>query len=86
MARNLVDSRLAAGVQRFPIASTYTWKGEVIDDAEWLLVIKTDAQRYREVEAAVLALHSYEVPQVVMIPISRGHSPYLDWIHQSLEP
>ncbi len=75
-----MGERLAAGVQVFPISSTYRWKGEVIEDGEWLLVIKTRADRYADVEAFVLELHSYEVPQVIMIPIADGHLPYLDWI------
>lgn len=83
IAWGLVEKRLAAGVQMLPISSVYTWKDEIVEDDEWLLVIKTSAQRYREVEAAVLAEHSYEVPQVIMVPLTEGHGPYLDWIGEN---
>ena len=82
ISRGLVERGLAAGVQRFPITSVYTWKGEVVEDGEWLLVIKTRADRYPDVEAFVLENHSYEVPQVIMIPVAKGHGPYMDWIDQ----
>jgi periplasmic divalent cation tolerance protein len=80
IARELVASGHAAGVQIFPISSVYRWKGEVVEDAEWLLVIKTTTERYDQVEATVLEMHSYEVPQVIMIGIDRGHPPYLFWL------
>jgi periplasmic divalent cation tolerance protein len=83
IARELVGAGHAAGVQVVPISSIYRWKGEVVEDAEWLLVIKTTAERYDQVEATVLAMHSYEVPQVIMIGINRGHQPYLTWLESA---
>lgn len=83
ISRGLVERGLAAGVQRFPITSVYTWKGQIMEEGEWLLVIKTRSDRYPEVEAYVLEHHSYEVPQVIRIPVVEGHGPYLDWIDQN---
>ena len=82
LSRGLVERDLAAGVQRFPITSVYTWKGEVVEDGEWLLVIKTRPDRYPDIVAYVVEHHSYEVPQVIMVPVTGGHAPYLDWIDQ----
>jgi periplasmic divalent cation tolerance protein len=69
-------------VQRFPITSVYTWRGQVVEDPEWLLVIKTRADRFHDVERFVREHHSYEVPQMVMVPITAGHAPYLAWIDE----
>lgn len=80
IAQGLVEERLAAGVQMLPISSVYTWKNEIVEDDEWLLVIKTRSDVYSDVEAFILSRHSYEVPQVIMVSVTEGHQPYLDWI------
>lgn len=84
IAASLVEARLAACVQVVPgVESVYWWEGRVARDAEWLLLCKTTAERYGEVEAAILELHSYTTPEVVAIPIERGSAAYLDWLRQS---
>jgi periplasmic divalent cation tolerance protein len=81
IARTLVEERLAACVNRLPgVESTYRWNGEVSVDEEVLLVIKTSRSRYASLEARIVALHPYEVPEVVAIPIGEGHAAYLAWI------
>ncbi|MCD7060574.1 divalent-cation tolerance protein CutA [Pelagibacterium xiamenense] len=80
LARHLVEFRLAACVQRLPITSTYRWEGEVVEGGEVLLLVKTMASRFAALEEAVRALHSYEVPEIVCLPVRAGHKPYLDWM------
>lgn len=80
LARHLVEQRLAACVQRLPMTSTYRWEGEVVAGPEVLLLAKTVASRYAALEDAVRALHSYDVPEIICLPVSVGHAPYLDWV------
>ena len=87
IARVLVEERLAACVNRLPgVESTYRWNGAVSVDEEVLLVIKTSHARYAALEARIVALHPYEVPEVVAIVIAAGHAPYLDWIARETRP
>ena len=81
LARALVERRLAACVNAVSkVASTYRWKGEVQHDQETLLIIKTSAERFEALREALVALHPYELPEVVALPIVAGHAPYLEWI------
>ena len=81
VARALVGQRLAACVNILPgVYSVYRWQGEVEEAAEWTLIIKTQASRYAEVEAAIRELHSYTTPEIVAVKIEKGLPAYLDWI------
>ncbi len=83
IARDLVARRLAACVNRVgPIRSTYRWKGKTCDDAEFLLVIKTTAARYAALERRILALHPYDLPEIVALPVCRGSRKYLGWLSE----
>jgi periplasmic divalent cation tolerance protein len=81
LARDLVQRSLAACVQVLPgVVSIYQWKGSVEKSQENLLLIKTRRGRFEEIEAAIRALHPYDVPEIVALPVSDGHAPYLAWI------
>lgn len=81
IAKALVEERLAACINILnPIRSIYRWEGKIADDREWLLVIKTQAERFAAVEEKVKALHSYQVPEVIALPILQGSEPYLHWL------
>ena len=81
IASALVAERLAACVNRIPgIMSTYRWKGAVCRDDEFLLVIKTTRERFDAVRGRIVALHPYELPEVIAVDIAHGHAPYLAWI------
>jgi periplasmic divalent cation tolerance protein len=79
----LVSGKLAAGVQINEIASCYTWKGKVNKKSEYLLKIMTATHLYDEVESVVVENHSYEIPEVIQVPITRGLAPYLEWIREN---
>jgi periplasmic divalent cation tolerance protein len=85
IGRRLVESRLAAGVQLIPIDSIYRWKGDLVEDHETLLVVKTRADRFEAISAVVDELHSYEVPPVLMVRIDEASSQYLDWIDEIVQ-
>jgi periplasmic divalent cation tolerance protein len=78
----LVEGGLAACVQMVDITSCYRWKGKVNRDSEKLLIIKARTLSYGQIEACILQNHSYEVPEVVMVPIEKGSPGYLGWIDQ----
>ena len=81
IATALVAERLAACVNIVsPIRSIYRWKDKVQSDTEHLMIIKTRTKLVAQVEARVKQLHSYEVPEVVALPIVAGARSYLDWV------
>ena len=81
IAKTLVAEQLAACVNILsPVRSIYRWEGKLADDQEWLLVIKTRAERFSSVEERVKALHSYQVPEVIALPIVQGLGEYLRWL------
>jgi periplasmic divalent cation tolerance protein len=87
LARRLVDERLAACVNVVPgIRSVYRWQGQVCDDAEDLLVIKTAADRLDALVARVREIHPYEVPEVLVLPVEAGAAAYLDWVRAETRP
>jgi periplasmic divalent cation tolerance protein len=86
IARALVERKLAACVNILPSAveSIYLWKGKVESAKEFLLVIKTARRQFSAVESEVRRLHSYEVPEIIALPIATGSRDYLSWIADSL--
>ena len=81
IARSLVERRLAACVNILaPCQSVYNWQGAVEDSNEIPLLIKTTAARYGMLEAAIAALHPYDVPEIVALPLSHGLPEYLSWV------
>jgi periplasmic divalent cation tolerance protein len=85
IGRALVERRLAACVNIIgPIESIYRWQGKVEQAAEFLLLMKTTAERTGELQAALRELHSYEVPECIALDISAGSADYLQWIEQSV--
>ncbi|MFN3841902.1 MAG: divalent-cation tolerance protein CutA [Rehaibacterium terrae] len=81
IARALVEERLAACVSLLPgLRSVYRWQGAVESADETLLLIKTAADRFDDLQARLRALHPYELPEIVAVEIAAGLPPYLDWI------
>lgn len=85
IARAVVEEKLAACGNVLPgLRSIYRWKGEVQEDAEVLLLLKTQRKRFEDLRDRILALHPYEVPEVLALPVEAGSDAYLDWIARSM--
>ncbi|OWY65945.1 divalent-cation tolerance protein CutA [cyanobacterium TDX16] len=85
IATSLVESKLAACINILPIQSVYMWKGEINKEQEWQLLIKTDLAQFSNLEAKIHELHSYEVPEIIVLPIVAGSQSYLNWISASVK-
>jgi periplasmic divalent cation tolerance protein len=83
LGRLLVDQKLAACVSRLPgVQSIYRWQGAIEEADEVTVLIKTTQARYAELETAIKALHPYQLPEIIAVPIVEGLAGYLDWIVQ----
>jgi periplasmic divalent cation tolerance protein len=86
LARSLVEERLAACVNVYgPMTSFYRWKGAVERDAERQLVIKTTRDRLPALETRLKALHSYDLPEFIVLSVESGNAAYLAWLIQSVD-
>jgi periplasmic divalent cation tolerance protein len=85
LAQHLVEGHLAACVSIMPIQSIYRWQGQVESAAEWQLVIKTDLGQFEALAIAIGQHHSYDVPEIIALPITHGLTPYLDWMRAALQ-
>jgi periplasmic divalent cation tolerance protein len=87
IAEALVEERLAACVNILPgLRSIYRWKGKLWDDEEILLLIKTRAAALEQVRERVRALHSYELPEILALPVTAGDADVLEWIQRGVAP
>lgn len=88
IARALVELRLAAcgNIFQNPVRSIYRWKNKIESGKECLLLVKTSRSRFAKLEAAVRRLHSYDVPEIIALPIAGGSPAYLAWLADSTAP
>ncbi|WP_214021074.1 divalent-cation tolerance protein CutA [Methanoculleus sp.] len=82
LAKALVDARLAACVNVTDVQSCFRWEGTVKSEPERLLVIKTQHRLLDPLVARIRDLHSYDLPEIIAIPIVGGYAPYLDWVRE----
>lgn len=81
IGHSLVVARLAACAMVFPGGhSVYRWRGKVVKDRETVLMLKTTAARYRELEKSIRGEHSYEIPEIIAVSIKYGLPQYLEWV------
>jgi periplasmic divalent cation tolerance protein len=81
IARTLVSEGHAACANLVPpVRSIYRWQGELCDERETLAIFKTTRDRFDTLRERLVALHPYEVPEVIALPVEAGHAPYLDWV------
>jgi periplasmic divalent cation tolerance protein len=86
LAKSLVEKRLAACVNLVPgVSSWYWWEGQVTEDQELLLIMKSSRDKFAELEKEVIRLHSYAVPEVVALQIVEGSQNYMNWIEVSMK-
>ena len=86
IANAVVTAKLAACVNILsaPVESVYRWKGKVETANEFLLMMKTTTRRLRALEKEVVRLHSYDVPEFLLLPVAAGSPAYLKWLHESV--
>jgi len=84
IASALIHENLAACVSITPIKSIYRWQGEINSDPEWQLLIKTDLRLFTNISQKITTIHSYEIPQIIAIPIIEGYPAYLNWLDSNL--
>jgi periplasmic divalent cation tolerance protein len=84
VARTLVGERLCACANLVPaVRSIYAWQGVLCDETETLAIIKTTSERLEALIARLRALHPYEVPEIIAVPVAGGHAGYLAWVSSS---
>ena len=85
VARALVEAKVAACVNILPnIRSVYRWKDAIEEESEWMLMIKSSRSLFAQLQAELRKVHSYEVPEVLAIPVVDGSAEYLSWLDREL--
>lgn len=86
IAETMVEKRLAACVQiTGPVTSVYRWKEKLNMDREWLLIFKSSGKLYDELEREIKKLHTYDVPEILSVPVEKGNKDYLNWLDTELK-
>lgn len=84
IAITLIENKLAACVNVSQVNSFYTWENQLNCDQEWQLIIKTDLTKFPSLSAKIQEIHSYEVPEIIALPIITGSQNYLNWIQETV--
>jgi periplasmic divalent cation tolerance protein len=86
IATTLVRAHEAACVNIIPgIRSVYCWEGKECNDQEFLLLIKSSEERFEDIRTRIRQLHTYQVPEIIALPITAGDQPYLAWLRQEVQ-
>lgn len=85
LAQVLLTEKLAACINIMPVESFYSWQGTINCDREWQLIIKTHLNLISELTAKITAIHDYEVPEIIALPIISGSNSYLQWLGNNLK-
>ena len=84
IATILIEEKLAACINIFPVQSIYQWEGNIQQESEFQLVIKTNLAKFSELSSRIQEIHSYEVPEIIALPIVSGAESYLGWLSDVL--
>jgi len=85
IARAIVEERLAACVNIASVRSCYVWEGRFTQENEEQMIIKTELGMVEPLSKRLLELHSYKVPEIIVLPVIEGHQPYLQWVSESVK-
>lgn len=86
ISTSLVEKKLAACCNTIAgITSVYRWQGKIENEREQLLIIKSTEEKYKQIEDEIRSLHSYQVPEIICMPVTQGNPAYLNWIVNCLE-
>ena len=85
IARILLEKRHIACANLIPVSSLYIWKDQLQEDQEYVSILKTEKRKVHDVIEEVKKLHSYEVPDIVEIPLGEGYRPFLQWISEVVQ-
>ncbi|WP_413172638.1 divalent-cation tolerance protein CutA [Anabaena azotica] len=85
IAQAVVEAKLAAAVSLSPIHSIYRWQGEIHKENEWQLVMKTNLALFSTLEAKIREMHSYQLPEIIALPILLSSSAYQQWIDEQVQ-
>lgn len=85
ISKHLVDKKLIACCNIIPaVTSVYEWNDKLCSDEECLMIMKTKTQLFKQIETEIKQLHSYEIPEIICIPVSEGSYEYLNWIDKKI--
>ena len=86
LARAVVERRVVACVNIVgPVRSVYYWKGQLEDERERLLLMKTRSDRFDDLHSVLKELHPYDVPEIIALPVERGSAAYLGWVDENVK-
>jgi periplasmic divalent cation tolerance protein len=85
LVSHLIGEGLSACINVFPVKSSYIWEGEYCYDSEDLLIIKTSTAKAEELKDEILKIHSYDLPEIIIIPVTGGSDNYLEWLKKRVE-
>jgi periplasmic divalent cation tolerance protein len=83
IARKLIEEKLIACANIFPITSIYRWKREIVEEKEVAIIMKTKSIFFKRIQETIKDLHSYQVPEIILVNINKGNQEYLKWIDES---
>ncbi len=85
IAKQLVKKKLIACCNIIPsVTSVYMWKGKLQEDNEVLMIMKTETTLFEQIETEIKKLHSYDIPEIICIPVNNGSRKYLDWVDEQI--
>ena len=84
VAKHLLENKLIACANIFPSKSIYRWEGKIVQEKEYILLVKTTEEKYEKVKSEVEKVHSYEIPCIIKIP-AEANKKYLSWIKNEVE-